>query len=134
QAFTAGSGRKGFSTAATLAGVWVSDLKTAPGQTVAEINHCATNVLSAERIHHNGNSMHRSGKVVGTLLVEDHGILHAGTTTLFDKDQESLATILGLLQQGLDSASRAGRQTHHRLTGAACFHTQNCSSPAARCQ
>src|SRR5262249_36161192 len=54
QAFTAGSGRKGFSTAATLAGVWVSDLKTAPGQTVAEINHCATNVLSAERIHHNG--------------------------------------------------------------------------------
>jgi len=76
-------GRKRFAAATALASVGVGDFEAPIGKAVTEVHHGAAEIISAEGIHQDGDAMHLGGQVVRPPFVEDHGVLHAGTTALF---------------------------------------------------
>jgi len=61
--------------------------------------------------------MDMRGKVLRTRLIENHRILHAGTTPLLHVNPEHLPGILRLAQQRFDFLSRVVRKLDYWFSG-----------------
>ena len=63
--------------------------------------------LGTEWVDQNRDALHFIEQIVGSLLIEGHGILHPGASTLLDVNTEGFARVLRLLQQRVDLLRRA---------------------------
>src|SRR5581483_1362291 len=91
------SGLERFAAPATVAGIRIGDLETAGIQAVTVIHDGPADLAGAERIDQNSDSEHFDQGIVRSLFIEDHGVLHAGASTLLDVNAQIFASVFGVL-------------------------------------